>query len=64
MSELQNELKNVLTTPVPQKDVVDYFVTSLSNGMQKLSGQKCRLLQIEFLHLLAEAEKEEAKGNV
>lgn len=63
MSELRDELKNVLNTPVLQKDAIDHFVACLSDGMRKLSNYKCRQLQITILQLLAEAEKEEAKGN-
>lgn len=61
--ELRDELRNVLHTPVSQKDAIDYFVACLSDGMRKLSDKKCRQLQIAILQLLAEAEKEEAKGN-
>ncbi|XP_032685711.1 uncharacterized protein LOC116850941 [Odontomachus brunneus] len=63
MSELRDNLKNVLNTPVLQKDAVDYFVACLSDGMRKLSDKKYRSLQIAILQLLAEAEKEEAKEN-
>ncbi|XP_012063996.1 PREDICTED: uncharacterized protein LOC105627321 [Atta cephalotes] len=61
-SELRNEFKNVLTTPVPPKDAIDHFVACLADEMRKLSKQKCRQLQIEILKLLAEIEKEKTKG--
>jgi len=60
-SELQNELKSILNAPVPEKDAVDCFVASLSDGMRKLSRKKFRLLQIAILQLLTDAEEEELK---
>jgi len=62
-SELRDDLKNILNTPVPQKDAIDHFVLCLSDGMRKLSRKKSRLLQIAILQLLADAEEEEAKEN-
>jgi len=56
-------IKSILNAPVPQKDDVDCFVASLSNGMRKLSRKRFRLLQIAILQLLTDAEELEAKEN-